>query len=143
MKWLSLMACALDSNAVGEIMNTSLVDCARGGGAIVAAAPRVGSHARRRLRTFSSPLSSSQACPRKVQERAKWQVGENAFDEDVDSGVPMLRCRSTSHQPKCPLDFRQIFRLNFRIFYRISENSIENQKIRIRKFDCYRMQEKK
>ena len=79
MKWLSLMACALDSNAVGEIMNTSLVDCARGGGAIVAAAPRVGSHARRRLRTFSSPLSSAQACPRKVQERAKWQVGENAF----------------------------------------------------------------
>jgi hypothetical protein len=42
MKWLSLVACALDSNAVGEIINTSLVDCARGGDAIVAAAPRVG-----------------------------------------------------------------------------------------------------
>jgi hypothetical protein len=53
MKWLSLVACALDSNAVGEIINTSLVDCARGGDAIVAAAPRVGSRARWRLGTFS------------------------------------------------------------------------------------------
>ena len=109
MKWLSLMACALDSNAVGEIMNTSLVDCARGG------RHRRGRAAGRESRAaasadFSSPLSSAQAYREKCRSAPSGKSAKMLSDEDVDSGVPMLRCRSTSHQPKCPLDFRQIFR---------------------------------